>query len=84
VQSATSDLATALRDRLAIIGDENSRLDPEQHLARLRDVSQRIEVLAAALPKPIDSRLAHFLQRKSYDKALEFLEGRASSRPLEL
>jgi hypothetical protein len=26
------------------------------------------------LPRPVDPRLAHYLQRRSYDKALEFLE----------
>jgi hypothetical protein len=68
------DLAAALRERLAIIGDENSRRDPEAHTARLREVSEKIEKLEAALPKPIDPQLAHFLQRKTYDKALELLE----------
>jgi hypothetical protein len=81
VQNATSELAAALRERLAIIGDENSRRDPEKHTAHLSAVSKKIDNLTAALPKPIDPQLAHFLQRKSYDKALEFLEGRASSRP---
>jgi hypothetical protein len=81
VQTQTSDLAAALRERLAIIGDENSRRDPERHLARLRAVSAKIDNLASALPKPIDPQLAHFLQRTSYDKALELLEGRAPSRP---
>ena len=71
----TSDLIAALRDRLAIISDENSRRDPEAHTARLKGVSEKIDNLAAALPKPIDPQLAHFLQRKSYDKALEFLDG---------
>ena len=81
MQNVTSELAAALRERLAIIGDEDSRRDPEKHTARLRAVSERIDNLAAALPKPIDPQLAHFLQRKSYDKALELLEGRAPSRP---
>ena len=81
MQNKTSELAAALRERLAIIGDENSRRDPEKHTARLQAISERIDHLAAALPKPIDPQLAHFLQRKSYDKALEFLEGRAPSRP---
>jgi hypothetical protein len=80
MDEAFSNLASALRERLVIIQDQNSRRDPEAHITRLRDVSARIEILAAALPKPIDPQLAHFLQRKSYDKALEFLEGRASSR----
>jgi hypothetical protein len=74
MENAIVDLTAALRERLAIIGDENSRRDPEAHTARLREVSEKIEKLAAALPKPIDPQLAHFLQRKSYDKALEFLE----------
>ena len=80
MDSPTSDLAAALRDRLAIIGDEHSRRDPEKHTARLREVSEKIDNLAAALPKQIDPQLAHFLQRKSYDKALEFLELAANEK----
>ncbi len=71
-----TELAEALRERLKIISDEESRRDPEQHLKRLREISDRIETLAAALPQPIPPRLAHFLDRRSYDKALEFLEDR--------
>ena len=67
------ELATALRERLKIISDETSRRDPDQHIARLREISDRIQSLSAALPQPIPSRLAHFLDRRSYDKALEFL-----------
>jgi hypothetical protein len=68
------DLREALRERLAIIGDEESRRDEPAHMARLQAISERIEQLAIALPRPIDPRLAHYLQRRSYDKALEFLE----------
>ena len=71
--NSTSDLVAALRERLVIIRDEESRRDPEKHTARLREVSEKIDNLAAALPKPIDPQLAHFLQRKSYEKALKFL-----------
>jgi hypothetical protein len=67
------ELAEALRERLAIISDEASRRDSDQHMKRLRHVSERIDTLAAALPQPIPSRLAHFLERHSYDKAWEFL-----------
>jgi hypothetical protein len=81
MQKAIVDLTAALRERLAIIGDENSRRDPEKHMARLSAISEKIDNLAAALPTPVDPQLAHFLQRKSYDKALELLEGRAPSRP---
>ena len=74
MESALADLTQALRERLAIIHDEQSRRHPDVHLARLRTVSEKIEEVQAALPQPIDPRLAHYLQRRSYDKALEFLE----------
>jgi hypothetical protein len=76
MENAVGDLREALRERLAIIRDDQSRRDEEKHMARLRAVSERIDQLQAALPQPVDPRLAHYLQRKSYDKALEFLEGR--------
>ena len=71
-----TELAVALRKRLKIISDEESRRDPEQHVKRLQEISDRIETLVATLPQPIPPRLAHFLDRRSYDKALEFLEDR--------
>ena len=71
-----TELAEALRERLKIISDEEGRRDPEQHVKRLREISDRIETLASTLPQPIPPRLAHFLDRRSYDKALEFLEER--------
>jgi hypothetical protein len=73
---AENELAEALRERLKIISDEESRRDPEQHVKRLQEISDRIETLVATLPQPIPPRLAHFLDRRSYDKALEFLEDR--------
>jgi hypothetical protein len=68
------ELAAALRERLAIIGDQESRSDPHRHMERLKTISDQIERLSASLPTPIDPRLAHFLERRSYDKALEMLE----------
>ena len=67
-------LAAALRERLSIIADEESRRDPEKHMDRLKTVSEKIEALQAALPSSIDPRLKHYLERRSYDKALELLE----------
>ncbi len=75
---ALVDLREALRERLAIICDEKSRRDEEAHIARLRVISEKIDTLQLALPRPVDPRLAHYLQRRSYDKALEFLEGRGN------
>jgi hypothetical protein len=81
MENAILDLAKALRERLAIIRDEESRRDPNAHMARLQAVSDKIDKLQAALPRPLDPQLAHYLQRRSYDKALEFLEGAAPSAP---
>ena len=68
------DLRTALIERLAIIQDEESRRDEARHIDRLRAVSEKIDTLQAALPQRVDPRLAHYLQRRSYEKALEFLQ----------
>jgi len=74
MENALVDLREALRERLAIIRDEKSRGDEEAHMARLRVISEKIDRLQSTLPQPLDPRLAHYLQRRSYDKALEFLE----------
>jgi len=68
-----ADLTAALRERLTIIADEESRRDPERHTERLRAVSKQIEELERQLPPKIDPQLRHFLQRRSYSKALELL-----------
>jgi len=72
--NAIADLRDALSERLAIIHDDESRRNAGAHMARLRAISEKIEELQAALPQPVDTRLAHYLQRRSYDKALELLE----------
>ena len=74
MENAVDELAQALRERLAVIRDEQSRRHVDTHMARLRKISEKIEKLQAALPQPIDPQLAHYLQRKSYDKALELIE----------
>jgi len=76
MENALADLAQALRERLAVIHDDQGRRDEAKHIARLRAVSEKIDKLQAALPQPVDPRLAHYLQRRSYDKALEFWEGK--------
>ena len=78
MENAVVNLAAALRERLIVIRDEKSRRDEAKHIARLRAVSERIDKLQAALPQPVDPRLAHYLQRRSYDKALEYLEAAPS------
>ena len=69
------ELAAALRERLVVIADRASyERDPQAHLRQLQSVSERIAALAGKLPAPVDPRLAHYLERCSYDKALAFLE----------
>jgi hypothetical protein len=74
MESSLAELAQALRERLAIIHNDDSRRNADAHIARLRAVSEKIEALQGALPQPVDTRLAHYLQRRSYDKALDLLE----------
>jgi hypothetical protein len=74
MNDAETDLANALRERIAIIRDEESRRDSDSHMGRLKAISEKIETLAASLPRPVDPRLAHYLERRSYDKALEALK----------
>lgn len=70
-------LASALRERRTVIADRKwYARDPAGHLDRLRTISEQITTLQTQLPPPVNPRLAHFLERCSYDKALAFLEGR--------
>ncbi len=70
-------LADVLRERLALIANDTSRQDPEKHMERLRIISEEIELLERQLPATIDPQLRHYLQRRSYNKALEQIEALA-------
>ena len=67
-------LASALRERLTIIADEESRQNAERHMARLQQASERIDLLERELSPALDAQLRHYLQRRSYSKALEHRE----------
>jgi len=74
---AFAELASALRERLAVIADRALyERDPAAHLEKLQAASVRIDVASAALPKPVPGDLAHFLHGASYRKALAWLETR--------
>jgi hypothetical protein len=50
MESALADLAQALRERLAVIRDEESRSDQAKHIDRLRAASEKIDRLQESLP----------------------------------
>jgi hypothetical protein len=72
-------LASALRERLAVIADHAHRdRDQAGHLQRLIDISRRIDTLIAALPtQELDPQFRHYLEKQSYDKALAWIESGA-------
>jgi hypothetical protein len=74
-----SQLAEALRERLSIVADrELYARDPAAHLEKLKSVSEKITQLGTELPRPLPGDLAHYLQRASYQKALEWIEANHS------
>jgi hypothetical protein len=74
---AYAELASALRERLAVIADrELYQRDPAAHLEKLKSASAKIDASSATLPKPVPGDLAHFLHGSSYQKALAWLEAR--------
>lgn len=76
------ELAEALRERVAAIADHALRAtDPEAHLARLRQASERITALVEDLPPNIHPQLRHYLERSSYDKALAWLDQEGLTTP---
>jgi hypothetical protein len=81
MENSLAELAQALRERLAIIRDEESRGNEAKHIARLRTVSEKIDRLQESLIQQLDPRLKHYLERRSYEKALEFLESQEGSAP---
>ena len=63
----------ALVDRRELVADEASRRHQDAHFERLKSASEKIEMLEKNLTAPIPAQLVHFLERKSYDKAMSFL-----------
>jgi hypothetical protein len=77
---AADSLIPLLERRLAVIADHAWRdRDAVGHLDALRDASESLDAAHAALHGQLPARLAHFLERRSFDKALAFLRGTAES-----
>ena len=75
LQNLLQTLHGALRERLSVIADHQLRdRDPVAHLKKLQDASKVIEECEAALSQSkLDPQLRHYLERRSYDKALVWL-----------
>ena len=73
-------LAEALRERLVVIADHAHRdSDQKGHLQRLIEISGHIDTLISALPsQDLDPQFRHYLEKKSFDKALAWIESGTS------
>lgn len=70
-------LAAALELRLNIIADRDwATRDSVGHLEALKEISMKLDSFSAALPRPLPGDLAHFLERRSFDKALDWIKSR--------
>lgn len=64
-----------LRKRIEIIANHEFRdNDPESHLMALKEISESIEKEHHELRGDVSPQLEHFLDNRSYNKALKFLE----------
>ncbi len=71
-----SELIALLEQRLVVISDAELReKDPDAQLEQLKQVSESIMALHEQLKGRIPFRLEHFLERCSFDKALDWAQG---------
>jgi hypothetical protein len=68
-----TELLNALRELDAAVRSR-ANVSPRPNLL---PIFQKIDSLAASLPASTDPQLRHYLQKKSYEKAICWLEGRA-------
>lgn len=71
--STLQHLSSSLSERLRLIADHEFRdRDPVAHLKKLQEVSEAIEYWEKVLLSEgnVDPKLKHYLERRSYDKAL--------------
>ena len=70
-----AELADLLRRRLEVIADHDFRdRDSAAHLGALKSISLEIDAWHASRRGTLPARLEHFLESRSFDKALRFLE----------
>lgn len=72
-------LLTAVKGRLDIVADHAFRdRDPAAHLAALKSAAAVLDAEVANLPATTDPMLRHYLERQSFAKALDWLQGSVS------
>jgi hypothetical protein len=72
----------ALRRRLGVVADHALRdHDPAAHLDALREAASQLATIQNSLPADTDPQLVHYLERQSYQKAMEWIESRLDSQP---
>ncbi|MBX3747352.1 MAG: hypothetical protein KF833_18740 [Verrucomicrobiae bacterium] len=69
-----TDNQQTLLDALRELRDTASRARTESPKPSLLPLLQRLDQLTAALPPETHPQLRHYLERKSYEKAIDFLE----------
>lgn len=70
-------LGGALRRRLAVVADHALRdRDPAAHLEALRHAAAGLADIQNQLPAGTDPQLLHYLERQSYQKAIDWIESR--------
>lgn len=77
--STLQHLLSSLHERLNVIADYDFReRDPEAHLKKLQEASEVIEKLEKVLLSEgaVDPKLRHYLERRSYEKAVALLESK--------
>ncbi len=69
------ELYHALAELFRIIHDEDMRFDhPDRYAAKLTTATETVDALGQKLGKDTPPELKHFLERRSYSKALAFLD----------
>jgi len=67
-------LLQALQKRLAIVADRDFyQRDPAGHLQALKDASADLEEVYRREHAAFEPQLRHFVERQSYQKAVEYL-----------
>ncbi len=81
--TSLQSLRDLIQGRLDAVADRaHYERDPEEHLNRLKSISEQLDRAAQDLPADIDPQLRHYLDRQSYLKAIAWLDQEIVAREL--